>query len=97
YGTVARIKVSAGKDEALAAHMRKYEDVSMAGFVSSALYKLDAGAGEHALTVIFESKEAYRANAESPGQDERYQEFRELLDADPEWNDGEVVLRQVAP
>ena len=32
------------------------------------------------------------ANADSPAQDARYRQFRALLEADPEWHDGEIVL-----
>jgi len=30
-------------------------------------------------------------NADSPEQNTRYLEFRDLLEADPEWHDGEIV------
>ena len=41
--------------------------------------------------VVFESREAYWANAQSPDQNQRYQEMRALMLADPEWHDGEIV------
>jgi len=40
---------------------------------------------------VFDSKESYRANAEDPEQDAFYQRWRALMDADPEWNDGEII------
>jgi hypothetical protein len=43
------------------------------------------------LVVGFESKEAYRANAESPEQNARYEQYVQLLDGPPEWNDGEIA------
>ena len=43
------------------------------------------------MAVVFESKEAYVANATDPAQDRWYQKFRALLASDPEWNDGEVI------
>ena len=52
---------------------------------------MDADPGEVFLVAIFESKEAYWANANSPEQDQRFQEFRALMLADPEWHDGEIV------
>jgi hypothetical protein len=52
---------------------------------------MDADPDEYILAVAFESREAYAANAASPEQDARYQELRALLEADPEWNDGEIV------
>jgi quinol monooxygenase YgiN len=94
YGTIARIKIADGKEAALLDHMKQYEAGDIApGFVASAFYRADAGGGECWMAVVFESKEAYRANAESPEQDARYQEFRSFLTADPEWHDGEVLRR----
>jgi hypothetical protein len=50
-------------------------------------------AGLEVVTVVGpESKEADRANAESPEQHARYEEYRALLDADPEWHDGEIIF-----
>ena len=39
----------------------------------------------------------YRANADSPEQDARYQKLRALLEDDPEWNDGEIVYSEGSP
>ena len=52
---------------------------------------------EHVIVVVFENKEAYRANADSPEQDARYQKLRALLEDDPEWNDGEIVYSEGSP
>jgi len=41
--------------------------------------------------VLFESKEAYVANAGSPEQHQRYLRMREMLVSDPEWHDGEII------
>ncbi len=49
------------------------------------------------VAVVFESREAYRANAESSEQHQRYLEMRELLAEDPEWFDGEVVHAYMRP
>jgi hypothetical protein len=43
------------------------------------------------LATVFTSKEAYLANAGSPEQHQRYLAMRELLAADPDWHDGEIV------
>ncbi|MEA2646354.1 MAG: hypothetical protein QOE92_1437 [Chloroflexota bacterium] len=97
YGTVARFKVKAGKEEDLMAHNQKYEDINIPGFVATAVYKLDSGDCAYIMAVIFDSKESYRANAESPEQDARFREFASFLEGEPQWMDGEVVSRQVAP
>ena len=92
YGTVAKLRVKSGRESDLVAHLDKYRGGQASAFVASALYRADDGDG-YWLAVVFESKDAYEANADSPEQDARYQEFRSFLDADPEWHDGEVLLR----
>ena len=41
------------------------------------------------LFVIFEERASY-SNADDPAMDAQYREYRELLDADPEWHDGQI-------
>ena len=96
YGTIARIKVKADQEQALNDHINDFGSTRTPGFIASALYKADAGGQEYWLAVIFESAESYRANADSPEQNERFQQMRAMLDADPEWHDGEVIGRFLA-
>src|SRR5687767_13654250 len=92
YGTVARMKVKPGSLEALQQQMANLEsDLSAGGWRSTTVYQSDADPNELWIAVVFESKEAYRKNAESPEQNSRYEQMRALLDADPEWHDGEVI------
>jgi heme-degrading monooxygenase HmoA len=93
YGTVARLKVAPGREADLLAHMKEYGPDFVGGFVATALYRADAGGDEYWMAVVFESQEAYRANAESPEQNARYEAYRAFLTADPEWHDGEVLYR----
>jgi len=92
YGTVAKLRVKSDREAELVSHLEQYRSGEARGFVASALYRADDGDG-HWLAVVFESKEAYQANAGSPEQDARYRELRDLLESDPEWHDGEVLLR----
>ena len=96
FGTIARIKVKADKEADLNAHMDELNDNKIAGFVASALYRADAGGQEYWLAVIFESKESYRANADSPEQNARFQTMMSFLETEPEWHDGEVLGRWTA-
>ena len=91
YGTVARLQVKPGADARLNELTRNFGAFHVPGFVASHLYQTDAGASEYYLTVIFDSKAAYTANAESAEQNARYVEMRELLARDPEWHDGEIT------
>ena len=55
------------------------------------LLKPDKGSGELVAVAIFSDKDSYHANAGDPGQHEWYLKLRALLEADPEWEDGEIV------
>jgi heme-degrading monooxygenase HmoA len=96
YGTVARLKLQPGKEAELMAQGEQYKDLNIPGFIASATYKADSGDNEYWLAVVFESRESYRANAEDPAQDERFQKMQAILAGEPEWHDGEVIGRQVA-
>ena len=91
YGTVARMRLKPGMDEQFMAQMRQYEQLQVPGFVRTYLYHMDADPRDIYMAVIFESKETYTANAQSPGQDARYQQMLATLDGPPEWHDGEIV------
>ena len=91
YGTVARLKLAPGAEAKMTELMKSDDMESIDGVVSTTVYKLDSGDNVYIMSVVFESKEKYVANAESPEMDARYQQFRALLVADPEWMDGEIV------
>ena len=42
------------------------------------------------LFAIFEDRESYDRNADDPAQNERYVEYRALMEDEPEWHDGEI-------
>jgi len=89
YGTIARVKIDPTKIEEL-----KVLGDSMGtapGQVARYVYQMDADPGELFLVAVFESKEAYWANAASPEQNERFMRLRALLLEDPQWHDGEIV------
>jgi antibiotic biosynthesis monooxygenase (ABM) superfamily enzyme len=91
YGTVARMRLKPGAEQKLTQIMKSYESLNIPGHVSSTVYRLDAGNNEYILSVVFADKDSYEKNADSPEQDKRYQEMRALLEADPQWMDGEVL------
>jgi heme-degrading monooxygenase HmoA len=93
YGTVARFRVKPGMEQKLQETMTGDENIP--GYVGALVYKMDNNPNEMYLAVVFDSKEAYVKNADSPEQDARYREFREMLEADPEWHDGEVVYSKM--
>lgn len=94
YGTIARMRVKPGKEQELRQTMGSgAEDTP--GFVFAHVYRLDDDPQTLMLAVAFDSRESYRANAESPRQHEEYLAYRELLEGDPEWHDGEILFSEV--
>jgi heme-degrading monooxygenase HmoA len=90
YGTVARMKLKPGSEDKLMQSMEG-ADLGRVGHVATYVFKSDAEPNVHFVTTVFESKSAYKKFADSPEQGERFAQMRELLAADPEWHDGEVV------
>lgn len=94
FGTVARFTVKEGAEDQLIELMNSYEDASIPGHIASTVYKLRDGERQYMMATRFEDEASYRANAESPEQHQRYLQMRELIEGDPEWNDGDIVSVQ---
>jgi heme-degrading monooxygenase HmoA len=92
YGTVARMRLKPGAEGQMKALMAEYEGLKIPGYRGELIYRGDRDPDEYFMAVLFDSKETYLANANSPEQHQRYQRYRQLLVADPEWHDGEVVF-----
>jgi quinol monooxygenase YgiN len=90
YGTVARLKIKPG---ALAELDRigREDTQKIEGAVFEYVFQMDSDPNEVMLVVGFKDKAAYTKNAQSPEQHKRYEQYRALLTADPEWHDGEIV------
>jgi quinol monooxygenase YgiN len=91
YGTIARFQVKPGMEAKFKELEQEFATAKVPGYVVTYVYQMDADSGEHYMAIIFESKEAYHANASSPEQDARYRKLRALLTADPDWHDGQIV------
>jgi antibiotic biosynthesis monooxygenase (ABM) superfamily enzyme len=85
------MRLKAGSESRMQELMKTYEDLDVPGHISSTVYRMDNDPNEVYLTVLFDDRATYHANAQSPEQDARYREMLELLDGEPEWHDGEVV------
>ena len=94
YGTVARMRLKAGAEAALRAMTAGYRENPVPGQVATYAYRMDADPQEYYLAVVFASKEAYRANAQSPEQHARFEQMLALLEGEPEWHDGEIIDAQ---
>jgi hypothetical protein len=90
YGTIARMKVKPG---ALPALKSMSEDARrrVKGYLGSFVYQMDKDPNEIFMVVLFNSKQEYFANADSPEQNVEYEKMSMFLTAEPEWHDGEVL------
>lgn len=91
YGTVARMMVKSGME---AQFQQIANEIGMGrapGQVAVYAYQMDRNSREYYLAAVFESREAYHANAASPEQHERFMKLMSVLESEPEWNDGEIV------
>lgn len=92
YGTVARMKLKPGGIEALKRMSEGQEPAP--GAVAFYAYQMDADPNEIYMVAIFESKQSYLANAQSPEQNAQYQKWAEWFEAEPEWHDGEIIYAE---
>jgi quinol monooxygenase YgiN len=95
YGTVAKMRIKPGSLEQLQKLSDEYSR-EIDGVAFQHVIQSDADPEECWLCVGFTSKEAYKANAASPEQHKRYEQYRALLAAEPEWHDGAVVNSRTA-
>ena len=91
YGTMARIQPLPGKEQELIAISDTMREAPMPGYRASFLFKPDHNPypnPTYFLVAVFDDEATYKANADSPEQNERYLELRALLEDDPDWMDG---------
>jgi quinol monooxygenase YgiN len=93
YGTIAKMRVKPGAIENLKRWAPEQEGQDR-GAVAIYAFQMDNESDEVYTVAVFESKEAYVANAESPEQDKRYRQMLKWLEGEPEWHDGEIVYHQ---
>jgi hypothetical protein len=89
YGTIARLKISRDNLAKLEALQGEQMGRNVAGFKAAHVLVPDERDDEAYLVVFFDDKASYQKNADDPAQHEDYLKMRALLDADPEWIDGE--------
>ena len=96
YGTVARMRCKPGGHEWVRAWVDVQNKRGMVGWVSTTTYQSDADAAVIWIAVVFESREAYFANASTPIQVQLYHQMLTGLEEPPEWHDGEIVSHMTA-
>lgn len=91
YGTVARMKIQQERFDELRAVMDEIGARTMPGFRGTHFLFPSDGRDEVLMVVYFDDRESYMKNADDPAMHDDYMKYRALLDADPEWFDGEWV------
>jgi hypothetical protein len=94
YGTIFRLRPRPGEESQLVALMDEWDrerKSRVRGAIGGYLFKPDKRPGELIGVAVFRDRQSYQANAADPEQDRWYRRFREHLQADPEWEDGEIL------
>ena len=99
FGTIYRMRPKPGMEAAIEDLMRREEKgrTRPAGLVAGYLFRSRSRPGELTGVAVFDSEASYRKNASDPEQDRWYRRLRELLEADPEWYDGDVLMSLFEP
>jgi quinol monooxygenase YgiN len=92
YGSVSRWRVKDGKQDELKALMEEVTRDAAPGSRAVYVYQADSDPREYWVVGVWESREAYTSNSATPEQDARFQRLRALMETDPEWHDGEIVV-----
>jgi heme-degrading monooxygenase HmoA len=94
YGSVSRWRVKEGKEGELERLADELMRDRAAGSRAVYMYRSDNDPREYWVAGVFDSKDAYTSNSATPEQSDRFRRLRELMDGDPEWHDGEVIVAQ---
>lgn len=92
YGTIFNLEVKPGHEAELIKVFNE-EQAKPAGAVALFVMQPDNN-GRWIGVAIFQSKETYVANAESPEQHTNFLKMMEHLESEPEWTDGTYVISQ---
>ncbi len=94
YGSVARWQIKEGKEREMEQLADELMQVKLPGMRSVLVYRADTNPREYWVASCWDSKDAYTTNSNTPEQDQRFRQLRDLMDAEPEWHDGEIVASQ---
>ena len=98
YGTIFHMKVKPGPEQRVVETIEEWErerKPNVDGALTGLLMKPDANTGELIGVAVFKDKSSYTANAGDPEQGKWLGRLRELLEADPVWEDGEFVAESL--
>jgi quinol monooxygenase YgiN len=97
FGTIARMVVQPGMEREFLAIGEQWtqERGASTGVVAEYVFQLEGRSREYLMVAIFADRETYSTNAKDPETDRWYRRMRATLEADPEWNDGEIIQSQL--
>ncbi len=100
YGTVFRARVKPGREGEVTALFDEWwreRAPRVPGAVAGYVLRPDSGSGELLGVAVFADRASYCANAADPEQDRWYRRLRDALEADPQWEDGEIISASAGP
>jgi hypothetical protein len=95
YGTTARMRLVPGSEAIFRAHLDALQAYPVEGWICTTYSHSDADPRDVWLSVVYESEELYREAAKSMNQHALWTRLRSILEADPDWHDGEVLYHAV--
>ena len=91
YGSIFNLKIKPGHQQDLLDSL----NVTPPGAVAWYVMQPDDTSKDLIGVAIFERKEAYQANAESPEQHDRFMKAMAYLEEEPKWTDGKYIVTEV--
>jgi len=95
FGTIYRMQPKPDQEARIADHFRRWERERRSivdGMVSGYLFRPKVRSRDLIGVVVFDSEASFRKNAEDPAQLQWDRSLREMLEGDPEWSDGDVLV-----
>jgi quinol monooxygenase YgiN len=95
FGTIFTMKPKSGQEAAVVELFQRWDRErrpKIKGAVAGHLYRSEQNPAELMAAVVFDSRENYFANASDPEQDQWYRDLVGLLEAEPRFIDGEVLV-----
>ncbi len=92
YGSISRWRINEGRQDDFDRLMAELSGDRPQGSRALNVYRSDADPREYWVAGVWESREAHAANSARPETTGNYQRLRDLMESDPEWHDGEVIV-----
>jgi hypothetical protein len=96
FGTVAHSRLKEGVTiEQLKEQFGSAEDGQPTGAVALLVFQSESDPRDVWVASAFESRDVYFKNADSPEQQARFERMRSVMEGQPEWHDGNVIVARV--